>query len=177
MTFDDFYQSEFRRVVGVVFGLSGSRLAAEEITQEAFVKAHANWSQLAGHPNRQAWVRRVAINKALSSLRRQATEAKVLLRLARERPRIEELPESAEAIWEAVRSLPRNQAIAVALHYQDGLPVDQIADSHALPPFVCSWPLHRGRVTLAARLGAEPVPEDDPSDHLAPAETSQQETT
>ena len=31
MTFDDFYESEFRRAVGVVFGLSGSRLAAEEI--------------------------------------------------------------------------------------------------------------------------------------------------
>lgn len=181
VSFEDFYESEYRRVVGVVFGLSGSRLAAEEITQEAFIKAHANWSELSSHPNRQAWVRRVAINKALSSLRRQATEAKVLLRIARERPRIEELPEAAEAIWEAVRDLPRNQAIAIALRYQDGLPVDQIAEVLGCKPATVRVHLHRGRVTLADHLGAEPVTENDPADdrtldHENPAETPNQET-
>ena len=178
MAFEAFYQAEFRRVVGVVFGLSGSRLAAEEIAQEAFIKAHANWPELVNHPNPEAWVRRVAINNALSTLRRQATEAKVLLHLSRERPRIEELPEAAEAIWEAVRGLPRNQAIAVTLRYQDGLPVSQIAEVLDCSPATVRVHLHRGRAALADRLGARPVPGGDGQvgDDLTPAETPNQET-
>lgn len=151
--FEEFYRSQFTRVVAVVYALSGSRVAAEEIAQDAFVKAHDRWPEVASHPNAQAWIRRVAINLAMSGLRRRATEAKVMLRLSRERPRVAELPELAEATWAAVRDLPRNQAVAITLRYHDDLDVESIAAVLHCKPATVRVHLHRGRTALAAVLG------------------------
>lgn len=38
-----FFRSEYPAVVSLVFGLSGSRAAAEDIAQEAFFRAHREW--------------------------------------------------------------------------------------------------------------------------------------
>ncbi|MEL6983267.1 MAG: hypothetical protein AAFO29_12655, partial [Actinomycetota bacterium] len=51
-TFPDFYRREYKPVLSVVVALSGSRMASEELTQDAFAKAHGHWSTLQGHPNR-----------------------------------------------------------------------------------------------------------------------------
>lgn len=153
--FADFYRANYRSVVGIVFTLSGSRTASEELAQEAFVKAHRNWQQLEAHPSPEAWVKRVAINLSHSSARRAIVEAKVLTRLSRERPRVEELPEPAGRLWEAVRALPRNQAIAVTLRYHDDQPIEQIAEILDCAPATVRVHLHRGRQTLATQLDLE----------------------
>ncbi len=153
--FAGFYQANYRSVVGIVFTLTGSSTASEELAQETFVRAHRNWQQLETHPNRQAWVKRVAINLSHSSARRAMAEAKVLTRLSRERPRIEELPEPAGRLWEAVRALPRNQAIAIALRYHDDQSIEQIAEVLDCAPTTVRVHLHRGRQTLAIQLDLE----------------------
>ena len=168
MVFEHFYRTQYTRVVAVVYALSGSRVAAEEITQDAFVKAHAQWGEVASHPNPDAWIRRVAINLATSSVRRRATEAKVLLRLSRERPRIEELPESADATWAAVRDLPRNQAVAITLRYHDDLDIESIAAVLECKPATVRVHLHRGRIALAEVLGAAPGSDPEPPDDAQP---------
>ena len=159
--FEEFYRSRYQRVVGVVLALSGSRVAAEEIAQDAFLRAHDRWPEVASHPNPDAWIRRVAINLAMSTLRRRSTEAKVLLRRSRERPRIDELPDSAEATWAAVRELPRNQAVAITLRYHDDLGIDDIATVLECKPATVRVHLHRGRAALAAALGVDAPPDDD----------------
>ena len=62
--FDVFYRREFRAVVGLAYALSGSRLAAEDLAQEAFVRA------LAHEPRRpRAWLFQVAANLARDEAR------------------------------------------------------------------------------------------------------------
>ena len=41
LSFEAFYREHFRRVVALSYGLSGSRSAAEELAQDAFMAAHA----------------------------------------------------------------------------------------------------------------------------------------
>jgi len=85
--FEEFYRREYQGVVALVYGLSGSRAAAEDLAQEAFLAAHRDWERLAAWDHRAAWVRRVAANLALavSNFRTRLAEARALVRLAGQR--------------------------------------------------------------------------------------------
>ena len=155
-SFSDWYRDEYHGVVGLVFVLSGSRWAAEELTQDAFTEAHRRWATVADYDDPGAWVRKVAVNKARSWGRRRSAEARAYAKhRVRQRELPAELPESADAFWAAVRSLPDRQAQIVALHYFDDRPVDDIADVLGISPGTVKTQLHRARATLATRLGAD----------------------
>lgn len=156
LAFDDWYRSEYRPVVGLVYSLSGSRGAAEEIAQDAFIEAHARWGELSSYDDPGAWVRKVAMNRARSGYRRKAAEARAYARyLGRTRVLPATLPEPAGDFWAAVRDLPEQQAKVIALHYLEDRPVDEIASILGLAEGTVKTHLHRGRATLAARLTTE----------------------
>jgi DNA-directed RNA polymerase specialized sigma24 family protein len=64
--FEHFYLEEYPRVVKLAYALSGSRMAAEDIAQEAFLRAYRDWDRVGSYEHRVAWVRRVAANLATS---------------------------------------------------------------------------------------------------------------
>jgi RNA polymerase sigma-70 factor (ECF subfamily) len=51
---------------------------AEDIAQEAFLRAYQNWERVGSCEHQAAWVRRVATNLATSGLRRRLLEARAL---------------------------------------------------------------------------------------------------
>lgn len=155
-TFEQFYRDEFRGVVSLAYALSGSRLAAEDLAQEAFIAAHRRWDRIGGYDRPDAWVRRVVSNLAVSAFRKRMSEAKALARIALDRPTsVMPLEPEDEEFWRAVRSLPRRQAQAIALHYLDDLPIAEIADVLDCSPSTARVHLFRGRRALATRLGLE----------------------
>jgi RNA polymerase sigma factor (sigma-70 family) len=158
--FEDFYLREFRSVTGLAYVLSGSRLAAEDIAQEAFAAAHAGWDRVRRLDRPGAWVRRVAANLAARSVRRRLLEARVLARgaLGGDAPAVAELPADAAEVWQAVRRLPRRQAQAVALHYLAGYPLHETAALLGCAEGTVKTHLHRARATLARWLGEEVDP-------------------
>lgn len=151
--FDDFYRVTFPRMVDIARGLSGSRLAAEDLAQEALVAAYRQWGRVGGLDNPGAWVRRVVINKSVSRYRRHLAETKALVRLRPIRGNPPDLlPPEADEFWRTVRSLPRRQAQAVTLHYLEDLSVEEIAEVMELSPNTVKVHLHRGRTSLADTL-------------------------
>ncbi|MEM9519717.1 MAG: sigma-70 family RNA polymerase sigma factor [Actinomycetota bacterium] len=160
LRFDDWYHQEYRRVVALVYTLSGSRTAAEEIAQDAFLEAHRSWGTISNYADPGGWVRKVAMNKARSSRRRRAAEVRAYTKhLGRERRLPAELPEPSHEFWSAVRNLPAKQAQVIALHYLEDRPVDDIADILDLSPGTVKTHLHRGRRNLAETLGHNDVEE------------------
>ena len=155
-SFESFYRREFRPVVGLAFALSGSRLGAEDLAQEAFVAAHQRWDRIGTYDKPGAWVRRVVVNLANSGFRRRAAEARALTRLAGQRHQsLPELdPEDAE-FWRTVRQLPERQAQAIALFYIEDRSVIEIAEILECSPSTAKVHLFRGRKALAERLGLE----------------------
>ena len=155
-SFEDFYATEYSAVVGLAYGLSGSRWVAEDLAQEAFLAAHRDWDRIAAYEQPASWVRRVVANKSVSAFRRRLAEAKALGRVALGRQSaVAELSAEDVEFWRAVRALPRRQAQVVALHYLEDRPVADIAESLGIATGTVKKHLHDGRRELARRLELE----------------------
>ena len=154
VSFEEFYLKDYQAVVGLAFALSGSRWLAEDLAQEAFLAAHRNWPRVSAFDQPGAWVRRVVANLSVSAFRRGLVEAKGLVRLAHgDRNRASsDLPSEDAEFWDAVRSLPRRQSQAVALHYLEDLPVSEVATILDMAPGTVKKHLFDGRRELARRL-------------------------
>ena len=127
-SFDRFYRAEWSSVLGLVYALTGSRWAAEDIAQEAFLRAHRDWDRVVAMERPGAWVRTVALNLARSRLRRRGAEFRALRRwIGLQVMAFPELEPTSEDFWAAVRSLPKRQAEVVALHYGDDMAVSDVA--------------------------------------------------
>jgi RNA polymerase sigma-70 factor (ECF subfamily) len=154
--FDVFYLREYPKVVGLLQGLLGSRIVAEELAQETFLVAYRDWDRVSGLDNPRAWVRKVALNQRgsflRSFLRRQAREQESLERY--EDDTIKLADDHAE-VWEAVRTLPPSQAQVIALHYYEDYSIVQIAAALGRAPGTIKAQLHHGRRRLARLLGTE----------------------
>jgi RNA polymerase sigma factor (sigma-70 family) len=153
--FEDVYLREFASVFALAYVLSGSRWAAEDIAQDAFVVAHRQWGRIGGYDDPGAWVRRVAANLAVSAVRRRLAEARALVRLAgrqREQP-YAALPAQDGDLWRAVRRLPRRQAQVVALVALGDLSTAEVASTLGCSQRTVQVHLQKARATLAVRLG------------------------
>jgi RNA polymerase sigma factor (sigma-70 family) len=154
--FEEVYLREFTGVFALAYAMSGSRWAAEDIAQDAFVAAHRQWGRVGGYHDPGAWVRRVAANLAVSVVRRRLAEARALVRLAartREEPSYAALPEGDGDFWRAVRRLPRRQAQVVALVALGDLSTAEVAATLGCSQRMVQTHLQKARVTLAQRLG------------------------
>lgn len=153
-SFDAFYRRERRGLVGLAFVLSGSRLAAEDLAQEALLTAYRNWDEVGRLDQPIAWVRKVVANSSFSFLRRVKAEARALGRAAigDQWGALPELPGPSAELWAEVRRLPRRQTEAVALYYIAGLTMAEIASVLGCSKETVNTHLRRARSTLARRL-------------------------
>jgi RNA polymerase sigma-70 factor (sigma-E family) len=152
-SFEYFYLQEYPRVVKLAYALSGSRSGAEDIAQEAFLRAYRDWDRVSSYEHQAAWVRRVAANLATSGLRRRLVEARALARLAaRREPALDPLPADNADFWRAVRALPHRQAQAVALYYLEDLSIQQTARVLDCAEGTVRAHLAKARRALARRL-------------------------
>ena len=153
--FEMFYRDEYTSVVALTFARSGSVWAAEDLAQEAFLRAHRDWEHVSGLDSPEAWVRRVAMNLTHSRFRRLRSEAAAFLRLAGDAQSLEPLDPRDEAFWREVRRLPRRQADALTLYYVDDMPVSEIATIMSAADGTVRALLHQGRTRLKRQLAAK----------------------
>ena len=160
--FASFYDREFPRLVATAYALTGSWATAEDLAQDAMTSAYRRWSQVALYERPEAWLRRLVSNRAVSVFRRRSSEARLRLRLGRERAS-SPAPMRAEdtQFWHAVSGLPRRQRQVVALHYVDGYGTREIAQILELGESTVKTHLQRGRASLAEVLGLTEGHDDD----------------
>jgi RNA polymerase sigma-70 factor (ECF subfamily) len=133
--------------------LTGNVWTAEEIAQDALLRAHRDWQRICDYEEPGAWVRRIAINLAISRLRRAGREVRALMQLAGRRAEDWHMPEPSREFWAVVRSLPRRQAAVLALHYYEDLPIADIASVLGMAEGTVKAHLHKGRDALRKRIG------------------------
>jgi RNA polymerase sigma-70 factor (ECF subfamily) len=150
--FAECYAASFAGLTTQLYVYTGDLEQAHDLVQEAFCRALSRWSRLAEYDNPAAWVRRVAFNLANSRWRRART---ALAHMRRQR--VEHVvgpgPDRV-AVVAALATLPPAQRRVVVLHYLADMSVAEVAEQEGVAVgTVKSW-LHRGRIALAAQLGA-----------------------
>lgn len=157
--FEALYRRHLGRVHGVISRLVGHGGArAEDLTQEAFVRA---WQALPGYRFESAfstWLHRLAVNTALMELRSR-----------RARPQ----PDDSEDVFEgigsadsaghatalsmdlerAVATLPPRARAVLVLHDVEGWKHEEIANELGMAVGSSKAQLHRARGLLRSRLG------------------------
>jgi RNA polymerase sigma-70 factor (ECF subfamily) len=162
--FDEFYRATSRRMLRYAYGLTGDSAEAQDVTQEAYVRAWRRWPEVVRLDDAEAWVRLVATRLATDRWRR--------LRVRRGHEALQRAPdpvpppsENTVLLVRALRGLPIDQRRALCLHYLLDLPVADIARELGVPAgTVKSW-LSRGRAALAAQLGPRLAPSVKERDH------------
>jgi RNA polymerase sigma-70 factor (sigma-E family) len=149
------YEGSYRRLVTGMFAVCGDMGTAEDIVQEAFVRAIASLKDFRRVDNPEAWLRRVAINIHHSRWRRMRKLAGLYaetVQLSADPVPADEAETDHVVLVEALRQLPAAQREAIALHHFMDLSVAEIAGSLGVPDGTVKARLARGRASLAESL-------------------------
>ena len=150
-SFEAFYAATYRPLVVQLLGVTGNLADAEDTVQEAFARAAVRWRQVSAYELPEAWVRRVALNLAVSAARRSR---RFLTALARIGPPAQVPGMSVDDLdlLAALGRLPLRYREVLVLHYLADLPVQEIAAELRVPQGTVSSRLSRGRAALGRVL-------------------------
>ena len=146
----DVFDGSYRRLVVQLYAVTGSFDEAEDVVQEAFVRAAASGGRFLRVDNHEAWLRTTAVNVHRSRWRKLRNG-----RRANERMVPPQDPGDLEdhlEIIAALRALPEPQRQVIALHYLADLPVQEISEELGIPMGTVKSRLSRGRDALASLL-------------------------
>lgn len=156
--FEQLYRSHVGRVHGVILRLLGmDRARAEELTQEAFIRA---WQKLDSYRHESAfstWLHRLGVNTALMELRGRRDE----VALADDELQAAaggEVPFCAAErsdLERAVSNLPPRARAVLVLHDVEGWKHEEIANELGMAVGSSKAQLHRARGLLRRSLGGE----------------------
>ena len=156
--FEQLYRRHHRRVYGVIARLVGHAGArAEDLTQEAFVRAWQALPRFRFESAVSTWLHRLAVNTALMELRAQ-----------RSRPGLDDDEEALASaatpdtsgqallgrdLGRAVASLPPRARAVLVLHDVEGWKHEEIAEELGMAVGSSKAQLHRARGLLRMRIG------------------------
>ena len=159
---EDAYEALVRRhqraVMGTAYKVTGNRYSAEDASQDAFVSAWMNLSELRDGSKFGAWVCAFAKNCARTLERHyRAAIPDISLDVSEIQEPAEEddyfAEDAYEDIHKAVDSLSEKIREAVSLHYFAGKSVAEIADMLSIPVGTVKWRLSEGRKQLRKGYG------------------------
>jgi RNA polymerase sigma-70 factor (ECF subfamily) len=151
---DDLYTASYRKLVAQLYAVTGNRQEAEDVVQEAFMRALGRWDDVRTYDSPEAWLRTVALNLARSRFRRTVRGAAALVRHGVPHAEPDLSPDHV-ALMTAMRTLPEAQREALVLHHFVGLSVDEVAATLGTPSGTIKARLSRGRAALAGVLGTD----------------------
>lgn len=126
----------------------GDRHAAEDAAADAMTEAHLHWSRIRLLAHRDAWVTRVAINRALDVLRRGPSPMTVMTTT-----HFEERTALRMSLARELGVLSHRQREVVVLHFLVGLPVAEIAAALDIGTQTAQTHLKRAIKRLRVHLG------------------------
>jgi RNA polymerase sigma-70 factor (ECF subfamily) len=144
--------------VGVAYRMTGNSQLAEDLAQEAFIKAWRKLPQFRGDCSFRVWLGRIVTNTTLDYLRRQNPEQPLDETLlpagpAEDAPlRHLEREEMRQLVRQAVLSLPAQCRVALILREYEGLSYREIAETLDIPMGTVMSRLHYARQLLRERL-------------------------
>jgi RNA polymerase sigma-70 factor (ECF subfamily) len=167
--YDILVRRHLARAFTIAYRVLGSRDDAEDVVQDAFIRA---LRYIRGFDERQAfapWLNRLVVNTALDARRRRAREATEPERRDTVSPAVSphlalEREEVRVRFARALAALPPRQRVIITRFEVDGLSTAEIAEELGITPETVRWHLLQARRALRAPLG---VLRDAPAPTLA----------
>ncbi|HEV8596658.1 MAG TPA: RNA polymerase sigma factor [Candidatus Dormibacteraeota bacterium] len=152
--FDRLYRATYQRIFATLMIILKSPAAAEDATQDAYLRAFKAWRTWKQEAPAEAWVFRIALNVAFSQRRRERLFeiGAILRRLGR--PAQPDPTESMQSdLVRELRALPPKQASAIVLRHLHGFTNREIAAVLKIPERTVASRLAAARARLQNRLG------------------------
>jgi RNA polymerase sigma-70 factor, ECF subfamily len=154
------------RAVQAAYLIVRARALAEDIAQDAFVRAYERIGQFEAERPFGPWFMRIVVNDAVKAASRgkRRRERTIPFEEGDDAPASwlmdpetgpQELAEEAEArrrVWKAMEKLPPAQRAAVVQRYYLGISEAEMAQSGGSPPGTIGWRLHAARKALSRML-------------------------
>ncbi|HOS92806.1 MAG TPA: sigma-70 family RNA polymerase sigma factor [Armatimonadota bacterium] len=153
-----------QRVFGVAYRMLGDVEAANDVAQEAFVRAFERLESFRSSGSFVAWLVSIASNLCIDIQRRSRRTPMSLDVMQEEKgydpadPRQAAIEhrlgtdEAADAIHQALEKLPAAQRLAITLRHIEGLGYEEIGQAMGVPVGTAKTHVHRGRERLARML-------------------------
>ncbi|MEU4350413.1 SigE family RNA polymerase sigma factor [Streptomyces sp. NPDC023838] len=154
--FEEFYAHSVKNLVGQVYLMTGDLHEAQDVVQEAFVRAWGRRARLRREAGPEAWIRTVAWRLAVSRWRRRRRAGEAWRLHDGGRPEASHGPDpSSVALVDALRLLSERQRRVAVLHYVCDLTVEQVAAETGLSTGTVKTHLSRARAALRPHLTSE----------------------
>ena len=150
-------------IMTVAMMLMRNREAAEELTQDVFVRAYRSLSTFDCSRTMKPWLVTIAYRLAQDAGRQRAVQTR-REHLARQRAQetapgpgpLERLiaDERARSLWQSLETLPMGERTAAVLYYREGLGVEQVAEAMEVSAGTVKTLLFRARDHLRGALHA-----------------------
>jgi RNA polymerase sigma-70 factor (sigma-E family) len=133
--------------------LTGDAHLAEDLTQEAFVRAFGRYRDIRRPEAFEWYLRRTLVNLTRSHFRRRRTERDYLAA----QPKVEAStpaadPTEHDAMWLTLQTLPPRQRAAIVLRYYEDLTDAQVAEALRCPIGTVKSLIHRGLERLRTEV-------------------------
>jgi len=159
--FERLYQSSYGKVLGTLTMMLRDREAAEDCAHDAFERAYKKWPFWQPIAPAEAWVHRIAVNGAVSHMRKMRIRevGELIRRIGRPgfAPDPQALAEHSD-LRDAIASLPPKQAAAIVLRHYHGYTNRAIAVVLAIPERTVASRLAGAKSRLRATLGPAYAP-------------------
>ena len=154
--FERLYRANAGRVFAICVRMAGDRTAAEELTQDVFVRAWQKLEQFRGEASFSTWLHRLAVNVVLNARKQQG----------RQRARHDEMDEESADFAQpalpvpgmrldleaAIATLPAGARKVFVLHDVEGYTHEEIAEMTGVTTGATKSQLHRARMLLREAL-------------------------
>ena len=165
--FEDLVRAHEKTVYNLALRMTGNPQDAEDMAQEAFLKAYRSLPEFRGESKFSVWLYRIVSNVCLDHLRRQSRRPAVSLTTEDEEgeaqqwdvpdeslspERLLEQKLTREAVQKGLRQLPEEQRQILLLREIKGLSYEEIGEILALEPGTVKSRIFRARKRLCAFL-------------------------
>jgi RNA polymerase sigma-70 factor (ECF subfamily) len=166
--FEVFMSNYQDMVFSTAMRLTANRSEAQDISQEAFLRAYERFAELKNSPTAGAWLRKVATNLSLDHLTRYRSRWSFFSEMFKPRDDEQEAEmdfqadvdvvgevsgqERRELVDQALASLPAAQRVPLVLYHIEGFHYDEIAKKLNISMAKVKVDIFRGREALRKKL-------------------------
>ena len=160
-----------RRVYGVALHILGSHSDAEDVAQEAFIRANRGLASFDGRSDLFTWLYRITVNTALNHLRGSGRRSKLARAGAERVAQLGGRPEApgqqvanpeervatserTRQVFAALAELSESLRVTLVLAAVESLTYREIAEILEIPEGTVAWRVNEARKQLRARLAA-----------------------